>query len=356
MKLFFKIMSFCLGGAFSIGITAVMIYFVYNFTFTSFDYGKNLGNKMSSEKPSKEVEITLENESTIDEVAKILQDNEVIENALLFKLESKLKGTDRNFQAGTYIVNTNMDNNQLDTALRFVELASNDQKITVLEGYRIEDIARYLENKEILKAKDFIEACNTGEFDYGFLEDVPKRENRLEGYLFPDTYFISEKATPEEIINKMLKRFDEIYNYSYVEQGEAIGLSMDQVITIASIIEKEIKINEERSALSALIKNRLASNMNLQMLSTVVYALDKKADRLTEEDLNTQSPYNTFVIQGLPHGPICNPGKASIEAVLNPEDSNVLYFVLTNKETNEHLFTASEEEYLSIKKQQEAEE
>lgn len=346
---FARALNFLIGGAFSALITVVTACFVYTFAETGFEYGKNLAESMTAEKPPLDVEIVLEDGATIDDAARQLKAKGVIENALFFRLESILKGSDDAFEGGTFIVNTSMDSNEINAALRRAAETSTDVRITIMEGYSIANIADYLENKEIVTAEEFIQACGAGGFEYKFLENVPERENRLEGYLFPDTYLISPNADADEIINKMLTRFGEIYDAECKARAEELGLTMDEVVIMASIIEKEVKIPEERAKVSAVIRNRLAADMPLQMCSTVVYVLDKPKNRLTEADLKVKSPYNTYVNAGLPQGPVGNPGQACILAALNPEDSDVLYFVLTDDEEGSHLFTSDYNEFTEAK-------
>ncbi len=348
-KTILRVIGYLFCSLFSLAFSVATIYLVYNYTISSFAYGKELGESYIGDKPSIDVEIAINDDATIDEVAKILKEKNVISNTFIFKIESILKGTDYNFTGGVYVVNTSMNSNELNTALRHNDLLSKDVKITINEGFTVKDIAEYLENKEIVTAEEFLNECNTGEFSYNFLNNIPQRENRLEGYLFPDTYLISENADSREIINKMLTRFDEIYSEEYKERAEELGLTLDEVITMASIIEKEIRVPEERAKASAVIYNRLNQNMKLQMCSTVIYVLDKRKDRLLDADLQVQSPYNTYLNEGLPLGPISNPGKACIEAALYPNDDDFLYFVVKNEETGEHFFTNKYEDFTDAK-------
>jgi len=346
---FIKILGVMMGGVLNIVILALTVFGIYYFTKLAFAKGIDMGLEMTSVKPYEEVEVTIEKGASVEEVAEILEKNGLIPSALMYRLENMLKNNTDPYPGGTFVLNTEMDNSQLHSALWNVVVYGTDITITIPEGYTLKEIALLLESKELVETDKFIEACDTLELDYDFLSEVPERANRLEGYLFPDTYRFAEKSTPEQIIRKLLTRYQEICTAEYEDRANQLGLSMDQVITIASIIEKEAKLNSERPLVSEVIHNRLEQDMKLQMCSTVLYALDKRKDRLLLEDLGVDSPYNTYLYGGLPAGPISNPGQASINAALYPETGDLLYFVIKNEETGEHVFTNNEEDFLKAK-------
>lgn len=344
-----KFLGFILGYALNVFILLACVYAIYTVAMKAYNAGQEFSEKSDEEKPFNEITIVLDEETPMAEVAQILEEKGLIYNSYLYQLENFLKGNKNPYNPGTYNLNTQMDTSEINRTLRTVIVKGVDRKITINEGRNVKEIAAYLENEGIVSAEDFIETCNTGDFKYDFLRNVPYRENRLEGYLFPDTYFISENATSSEIIDKMLYRFEQMYDEECVTRTVEMGLTMDKVVTIASIIEKEISRSEERAKASSVIYNRLDINMNLQMCSTVIYVLDKHKDRLLEEDLEVVSPYNTYNNSGLPIGPIGNPGKACIEAALNPIESDYLYFVVKDEETGEHVFTSDYNEFLDAK-------
>jgi len=341
--------GFTIGTALNVIVMVVLIVAAYNFTIRAYGFGKDYSEVFFAEKPYAEAEITLEDGASLQEVAAVLEEEGIISNALIFRLENILKGNNNPFNAGTYSVNSKMSTNNINFTLRQEKVESNDRKIVIPEGRSVKEIAEYLEAEEIVSAESFIEVANTGDFRYGFLQDIPPRENRLEGYLFPDTYFISEDATPEEIIDKMLIRFEDQYDDECRLKAKEMGLTMDEVIIIASIIEKEISRAEERGIASSVIFNRLERGMKLEMCSTVLYVLGIRKDRLLLSDLEVVSPYNTYMNAGLPKGPITNPGKACIIAALEPEQTDYLFFVVKDEETGEHFFTNDYEEFLIAK-------
>ena len=348
-KKFIGMVGFTFGTAFNIGILAALVIAAYNLTTRAYDFGKDFSDTFFTEKPYAEAEIVLEDGATLQEVSAILEEKGVIGNALMFQLENILKGNNTPYGAGSYILNSNMSVNAMNFALRQVIVETNDVRITIREGRSIKEIAEYLELNEIMSADAFIDVANTGDFRYGFLDDIPPRENRLEGYLFPDTYFISENAGPEEIIDKMLTRFEDIYDAETRAKAAEMGLTMDEVIIIASIIEKEIRRDDERELAASVIFNRLNIGMKLEMDATVLYALGVNKDRLLYTDLEIVSPYNTYMYHGLPAGPITNPGRACIDAALNPAETNYIYYVVKDPETGEHFFTSDYNEFLIAK-------
>lgn len=337
------------GGLISVLITSLTLFFAYSAGVYGFNYGKSVGGSMTREKPSREVKIELDSSATIGEVASMLHEKGVIDNELIFKIDCYIKGYGDVFPEGSYTVNANMDDNEILAALRPEKNADADIKIIMLEGYSIANMTSYLAEKGVVSEEEFREALES-EYNYAFLEKTPKRENRLEGYLFPDTYFVSPKGGAQSVIRKMLDRFEVIYDVERARRAEEIGLSVDDSIIIASIIEKETlaqeteeKTAELRAKISAVIHNRLKKGMPLEMPSTVSYFSDKRADMLKDE-LSDDSPYNTFLYPGLPKGPICNPGEASLKAALYPDESAEYLYMKSDFKAKTIRFVKTKEE------------
>ena len=343
-----RILSFLANSAFNLAMLVLLVHFITSFTGQFFETGKAVANDLATEIPEKEITIEVEQGSTIADIAEILEEKEMIQSALFFRLECLLKGNNPIFDEGEVTLKTEMSTNEMIYALLEKPVFSNDVAITIREGYTVKDIGMYLESMEIVTSEEFIKACNEADFNFSFMDEIPQRENRLEGYLFPDTYYVAENTSAEAIVNKMLIRFEEIYG-KYEDQAREQGLTMDQVITMASIIEKEIKVDSERPLAAQVIFNRLESEQKLEMCSTILYVLDKRKDRLYEADLQVESPYNTYINAGLPVGPIANPGEACIKAVLNPAEGDLLYFVVKDEETGEHEFTVTYDDFLAAK-------
>ncbi|MEA4815926.1 MAG: endolytic transglycosylase MltG [Lachnospiraceae bacterium] len=330
---------------------AIAIYIGYKITSGVFNRAKNsVSNGVSSESnlTGEIITVDIPEGATTQEIAEILHEKGLIKSVFSFKLQSKLEGYDGTYKHGTYEITKGLDDISIMKTIKTGVKVEEELKITIPEGYTAKQIGDYLEANNICTSEEFLSAMNTGTFDYEFLIDVPKRENYLEGYLFPDTYFLFKSATPEDIINKMLSRFETVYN-EIKDDVASSKYSLDEIITIASIIESEIRVSNERELASAVIYNRLNIDMKLQMCSTVLYAMGKSKSSLLLEDLEIESPYNTYKYSGLPEGPISNPGEASILAAVSPADVDYLYFVLKSEDTGEHFFTSDYNSFLNSK-------
>jgi len=329
----------------------VAVYIGYKITTGIFNRAKNSvsnGIPSESELTGETITVNIPEGATTQEIAEILYENGLIKSVFSFKVQSKLEGYDGTYKHGTYEIAKGLDDVSIMEIIKTGVKVEDEIKITIPEGYTAKQIGDYLEANNICTSEDFLSAMNTGTFDYEFLAELPERENRLEGYLFPDTYFLFKSATPEDIINKMLSRFETVYN-EIKDDVASSKYSLDEIITIASIIESEIRVSSERELASAVIYNRLNIDMRLQMCSTVLYAMGKPKSSLLLEDLEIESPYNTYKYSGLPEGPISNPGEASILSAVSPADVDYLYFVLKSEDTGEHFFTNNYDSFLNAK-------
>ncbi len=223
--------------------------------------------------------------------------------------------------------------------------------VTTPEGFTVDEIALRLATETNIKADSFKKLAKEGakSFHYDFLKSNPTLT--LEGYLFPKTYKVDEETNAEQFIHLQLKQFErEISKLDWAKLTE-MQLTIHDIVAIASLIEKEAKLPEERVLISAVIHNRLKKGMLLEICATVQYVLPEHKPRLTYEDLEVDSPYNTYLHPGLPPGPICNPGLDCIKAALNPADVDYLYYVLKDPATGEHIFTRTYDEFLKAKNQ-----
>ena len=327
----------------------ITVFILYTVAVGAYNFGKDVFVEKKDQYTYEEVTVTIPDGASTHQIGKILLDSGLVKNDYVFMIQARLNGMYSNFRSGEFKLNKNMTSTQI---MKELERAgkTNELKVTVIEGMTISQIADYLENQEIFGAEEFLAACRE-RYDYGFLpEDLDfGAEYPLEGYLFPDTYFLPGNPEPRDLIVRMLDRFDDIFGYEYTERAAEMGLSVKDAVTVASIIEKEVRVAGERRLASAVIRNRLEKDLPLQMCSTVIYVLGKRKDRLTTEDLQVESPYNTYTFTGLPAGPICNPGEKAIEAALNPADADYLYFVVKDEETGEHAFTDDYNEFLRYK-------
>lgn len=281
----------------------------------------------------------------------------LIQNKAIFKVYVDFKGKSSSLKAGSYILSRNMSISRIVDIICTGNPPRRTAKFTVSEGMTVEAIASKLVDLDILRSPErFLELARTGEAfagKYWFIKDIvdegrPGRLYMLEGYLFPDTYEVYADATEEEIITKMLDRFNEIYERRYVERAEELNLSLDDVVVLASIIEKEAK-TFDFTKVSAVFHGRLQRNMMLNSDATLDYVLKSGKLEFTQEELSTDSPYNTYRVYGLPAGPISNPGRSAIEAVLYPfeqyMEEGYLYFCLMDSTTGALVFAKTLEEH-----------
>ena len=270
-------------------------------------------------------------------ISNILTGKRIINDKTNFKLLAYLMGATHNVKYGEYLFSSSMRPTTILEKLLDGEVVLHE--VTIPEGYTDEQIAQTLEEKGLLD--------NVGSFmnlthDRVFIAALDITAPSLEGFLYPDTYKLSKGLSPAEIIKKMVGQFKVVYTPELQQRAAAIGMSMLQVVTLASMIEKETSVPSERFLISAVFHNRLKLRMRLQSDPTVIYAMHITDDVITKKDLRTKDPYNTYTHYGLPPGPICDPGKESIVAALYPADVKYLYFVANNDGSHEFTRTLRE--------------
>jgi UPF0755 protein len=199
-------------------------------------------------------------------------------------------------------------------------------QVIIPDGSTLYDVAQTLGNLELTNPATFLATAMSPEFAH--LMEVPG--STLEGYLFPDTYTLVKDMSAEEILRVMVRRFQRKFTPEMERKAQEAGFTRNQIVTIASIIEKETGVEAEKPMVSEVIRKRLSLGMPLQMDPTVIYGLKKIGGNLTKKDLKTPNPYNTYLIPGLPPGPICNPGLSALKAAITPSDTDYLYFVSRN--------------------------
>jgi len=295
-------------------------------------------------KEDRQITLELTGETSTGDVAKMLRENELIRYSWAFSLFAKMKNND-NFPAGKYALNSNMDYGQMIDTFNRVTSYADIIKLTIPEGYTLAQIAKLLEDNLVCSAKEFTETANTYPFAHEVLKDVPIKENRLEGYLFPDTYEFYKNEKPKYVLNKMLNNFENRYTDEMRTMTSEAGMSVAEVVNIASLIEKEAKLDEDRTMISGVIHNRLDSTSlrKLQVDAALLYVVGHK-EALTNEDLALDSPYNTYLYEGLPPTAICNPGIKSLLAAISPKKHKYYYYVV-NPETGGHVFSKTAEEH-----------
>ena len=286
-----------------------------------------------------------------EKIGNLLADAGVIDSVLNFRIKSKLVGNDGNYKAGVYEFSPSMSMDEMMKHL-LEGKAAESVRFTIPEGSSVKETAEIIAATGVCTVDEFMAAASSGEFQFPFLNGIPACPTQLEGYLYPDTYDVYKTEAPRDIIMRLLTRYEQIWNEVKAvaaENPQAAGYTDHQLIIIASLIEEEAKLDNERPLVSSVIYNRLTKGMNLQFCSTVQYALGKHKERLYYSDLEVDSPYNTYKVAGLPAGPICSPGKASIEAALNPEATDYLYFVVSSAGDGSHNFAATGDDFSSYK-------
>ena len=282
-------------------------------------------------------------------IAGILADAGVIDNSSMFRLRARIDGVDGKLRPGIYDFETGMSLNSV-TALLLAGPGVEYTKVTIPEGFTVEQIAERLETEAGIPAAEFAELAlkNAPEFtaDYPFVED--STTGSLEGYLFPKTYQIPEGSTPRDVIEMMLSQFEREFSSVDLTFAESKNLSAHDVVILASMIEREARVADERVLVSSVIYNRLAKGMRLEIDATIEYILPGTRPRLLNRHLLIDSPYNTYMYDGLPVGPISNPGLASLEAAVQPADTKYLYYVLTDTDGS-HTFTTNLRDFLEAK-------
>ena len=342
---------------FIIALTVTCAYISYNYVIKS--YIASGEQKEIVIKDGEGIEFQIEKGSNSDKIAAELLAQGFIKNENIYKLLSKINGYDGSYQSGTHILSKSLD---YDEIMRVLTSSPASRQVMIPEGKTFLQIVDILYTNKIIKDKEsFIKTANTGDFDYPFLKDLPPRDNRLEGYLFPDTYRFDMNAGDSEIIKTMLGNFNKKFKPEYVEKIKTLEpkMTMDKVVILASIIEREAKDPEDRYTISGVFYNRLSSKdktlRKLQSCATIQYILLKTTgsikERLLDADLELEDPYNTYKYEGLPPGPISCPGEAAIKAALYPEETDYLYFVAKGDAEGSHQFSKTYKEHqAAIKK------
>lgn len=309
--------------------------------------------------PSDQTEIafSVQSGNSLTRVAKNLESQDLIKSSTFFKYYCDFAGMGQKIQAGDYLIKRSMDLFEIADLLTTGDGQPLTTDITVIPGTTIEEIAASLKAKGIFTDEsEFLSICRTGEgvTDYYFIDTVlqtgsaGQRKYLLEGYLSPNTYEIYTNATPLSIIKKLLSQTDKVFTSEWQTRADELGMSMDEIITLASLIEKEAK-KADFAKVSAVFHNRLKSGMKLQSDPTIHYVTGERRMSLRASDLAVESPYNTYRVSGLPVGPICNPSPEAINAALYPDESYVaekyLYFCSKDPSTGELHFSRTLEEH-----------
>jgi UPF0755 protein len=300
------------------------------------------------------VTFTIEKGMGSSEIADLLEENGIIRNGLLFKGYLKWVKEGSSFKAGTYTASPGDTYDQLIARLNAGDVVKEETVVfTIPEGFTAKQVADKLAEAWNQKAEVFLKVIDSGTglaaADRLGIPVNAELRHRLEGYLFPETYELVKDSTPQEIVEAMLeqleKKLDSIPDWK--TKLDKRGLSLHELLTVASLVEREVVVDEERPLVAGVIYNRLNKGQKLEIDATVQYLLDKQKERLLNKDLKVDSPYNTYKNAGLPPGPIASPGLASIQAALEPKASEYYFYVTKKDGSQGHLFGKTYKEHLA---------
>lgn len=282
-------------------------------------------------KNPKTVQFKIKKGSSVKAIAKTLKEHDIISNSFVFLIYLKITEKTQGLKAGEYLFKKDL------TVKDVIDIIENAKTVkyqfTIPEGYRYKDICRVLsEKKELMTNVECLKLCQRTDF----LKHKTKMKN-LEGFLYPETYFYESDDSPEEIIKMMVNMFYKVVGKERIQKAKEKGMSLDELVTFASIVEKETAYSPERPLIAGVFYNRLKANMLLQTDPTVIYGIKNYDGNIRKKDLETDHSYNTYTRLGLPPGPIASPGIESIDAVLNPFETKAYYFVA--KGEGKHYFS-----------------
>ncbi len=276
------------------------------------------------------------------EITQILKENGIIKSEFVFKIYTKLANKGY-FKNGTGEFSSKMSYGEIIDVL--VNKMENNIKVTIPEGYELHQIVDLFAETLDLNTETLYDEIENGSFDYEFIKELPQGKFRLEGYLFPETYLFEKGTSEHDVIDTCLAQFDKVYNGEYRKRAKELGYTTNEIITLASIIEREC--NTDREIVSSVFHNRLNSSefSYLESCSTVIYVTKNPKPRLEAEDIRVDSPYNTYINKGLPPGPIGAPGREAIQAALYPAETDYYYF--SDMGGGKNTFSKTYEEHLS---------
>ncbi len=312
-------------------LICILIFFGYDF------YKKSVTPFKGFEKS---IKLEIPGGSTVTKIARILKEKKIIPNYLYFKIYYKLFYSGSFFKTGEYDFTKPLTTKQIIQKLIKGDVVL--YKVTIKEGMTVDETISYLVFNYGLDREKLFKIS----YDTSLISEFDDKADNLEGYLFPETYMISKGTTPKELFKAMIDNFKHSFSESYRIRADELDMSVREVLTLASLIEKETSFREERFLISSVFHNRLRIGMPLGCDPTIIYALKKSGEwdgNIRWKDLKMDSPYNTRINKGLPPGPICSPGIHSIEAALFPENTKYLYFVAKNSKT--HYFSKNLKEH-----------
>ena len=286
--------------------------------------------------------VRIDHGTTLSNISDKLNKRGLVTNKWVFEFLTKIKGLEKSMQAGTFRLSNVHTNN--DVIKNIVFGSPDRKKITFLEGWNMNQVASHLSKELNFNYSEVLKLFS----DEKLIKELQINSNTLEGYLFPETYYFFEGVDEISVIKRLVKEHKRFWNDANISKADSLGFTSYEIITLASIIEGEAIYDSERSIISAVYHNRLKIGMKLQADPTVQYIIDDGPRRLLNRDLRIKSPYNTYMYQGLPPGPINSPGRQSLIAALSPQNNDYLYFVA--KGDGYHTFSRNEKEHERAKR------
>jgi UPF0755 protein len=349
-----------------LAVFAAIVFITLTGAYVSYKYITGVVNRGNEEiklnfEESESIDVEIPMGSNTQDIAEVLHEMKIIKQPKIFRLLSKFNGYDGRYKSGIHRIAKGYNYNSLkgyDDLMRILvdnPVSNPTISVTIPEGFTYGQIINLFVEKGLTTKEDFNKLAEETEFDYEFLKGIPEgRKPRLEGYLFPDTYIFDTRAGTEHLIRKMLDQFSTVFKQAYIDRAEEIGWPIDDIIILASIIEREAMAEGDRALISGVFHNRLKSRDQslhyLQSCATIQYIYLQEQgivkEQITQEDTQLVHPYNTYQNPGLPPGPISCPGEASIIAALYPDtDDGYYYFVAKGDGT--HAFSKTFEEHVN---------
>ena len=337
------------GKVISLSLLVILLGITIFFGIKAVGFYKEYSNTVSTD--GEEVEVVIEEGTSTKGIAKILKEKGLIKYEASFVMNAKNSEYGNKLRYGTFTLHKGMSIPDMLKTIASGKGNNETIKVVIPEGYTVQMIAKRLEENGICSQEDFLKAANTLEYDFDFLKDLKVPSNVdyvLQGFLFPATYEWKAGTDATEIVRQMLQAFQNQMTTKELEKIKQSKQSLYDIITMASIVEREARVDSERPTIAGVIVNRLDIDMKLQMCPTVLYPVTEgmyDVNQVLYKDLEIDSPYNTYKNSGLPVGPICSPGLASIKAVLNPEEHDYLFYHTDGTSNGTHIFTKTYEEH-----------
>jgi len=290
------------------------------------------------------VRVTVEQGMATSDIAALLEREGIISSADVFKYYARLTGV-ASIEAGDYSLEKNSDLSEVVKVLEGGAAKAEEERVTVPEGLTLPEVAKVVGEMPGRSADKFMEVAKSGAIRSQY---QPAGNNSLEGLILPETYFVGKGDDEAQILRKMVDAFDALATQLNLTGAAArFGITPYQAVIVASLVEREARVDEDRGKVARVIYNRLERRMQLQIDATVLYALNRPQESVSFKDREVNSPYNTYRIPGLPPGPIASPGRKSLEATASPTNGNWIYYVLTDP-SGRHSFTADDREFQNL--------